>query len=67
MVNVLVNGASDVVIVTWWQNGRNLWRGTGEGGEGSRRIAGPSVYLVPVMNPESDFSTSGLFQHHVTN
>ena len=67
MVNIPGIRASDLVLVTWWRNGRNLWRGTAEGGEGSGRIVGSSGYLVPVMISKSDFSTFGSSRNRVTN
>lgn len=54
VVNIPWVRTSDLILVTWWRNGRNFWRGTAEGCERSGRIGGPSGYLVPVMSSKSE-------------
>ena len=49
MVNIPGIRTSDLVVVIWWRDGRNLWQATGEGGERSGCIVGASGHLVPVM------------------
>ena len=55
MINIPGIGTSNLVVITWWWNRRDLWRSGNKRSEGSGRIVSPGRYLIPEINPGLDF------------